>query len=671
MPSDHNALTSETATGARVSFGARTRVLFALWYFLFYLAAIGEVARIIVRSRLRLLGASDTALRDGARRKIFRFLAGVLWLVCCRAALYCFQPFARLATRLRALTYERLRRGIIRRARKAKALGYRVYLSAVIAHFTGVVRQRLRKLTYPRVVSAMKIRGQSFVMKLGLVRTAISTKALSRLLDFWATRGSGTQALEELRRRIKRGKVDCHVVTNTLILALKLSETDRALELANKMLRDYPDSFGHHQQAGIHFFLGGYYETAEMLWSEAAEIRERAIKERGLDGLNMRLLGTSWLLAIGHIAHIDIYLKHKILSGNQTQRTVLVPPPNIAVPNRVLLDCWRPYIDILDSGAPLGPALRDLKSIEAIQDEFWTIRFEPGRTRMFSYAGAEVQQEWDRRGFPPLLRLDAQVEEAGWAALEKLGVPKDSWFVCLHVREPGFHRAWHEKNPGTRNADVMTYVKAIESVTARGGYVIRTGDPTMQAMPPMDRLVDYAHCDLKSPLLDVFLCAKARLFIGTNSGLGLVPPIFGVPCALTNWSPIALPQWYTKDRFIPKKIYSRRAQRMLTFEEMFSTRAGWEQFVRYFDAQGLEVIDDTPDEINELVMEVLDETEGRDVLTAEDRRLVQAYNELSLRHRSYVGARIGREFLRRCAHELGGKLPGSGEQRVGRIARAG
>ncbi|HET9132593.1 MAG TPA: TIGR04372 family glycosyltransferase [Terriglobia bacterium] len=213
------------------------------------------------------------------------------------------------------------------------------------------------------------------------------------------------------------------------------------------------------------------------------------------------------------------------------------------------------------------------------------------------------------------------------------------------MREPGFHKAWHEKHPGTRNADVLTYMKAVHSIIDRGGYVVRMGDPTMKELPLLEGLIDYAHSEMKSEEMDVFLCGKARFFIGTNSGLGLVPPIFGVPCALTNWSPIALPQWYPRDRFIPKRIYSKQLKRNLTFEEMFASPAGWQQFNHYFESEELEVIDNTPEEIDELILEVLDETEGKATWSDEDQRLLEAYNEVVLRHGSYVGARIGRVFL--------------------------
>jgi putative glycosyltransferase (TIGR04372 family) len=323
----------------------------------------------------------------------------------------------------------------------------------------------------------------------------------------------------------------------------------------------------------------------------------------------------------------------------------------MTLPNGFLLDCWRPYVEVIESINSERPGPWDAQTKALLQDEFWSVRLATGESRMFSHAGALVQAEWDRLARTALLQLGSEVEAEGKDKLEQLGVPKDAWFVCLHVREAGFHHAWHQLHPGTRNADVYSYMEAISTIIERGGYVVRMGDATMKKIPAMNGLIDYAHCAFKSEKIDVFLCAKARFFIGTNSGLGLVPPIFGVPCALTNWSPIALPQWYGKDRFIPKMIYSKSRRRLLTFEEMFSSPAGWQQFIRYFEREQLDVVDNSPEEICELVIEMLDETDGDEVLSPDDRRLIDDYNALALRHGSYVGARIGRDFLRKHASQ--------------------
>jgi len=488
-----------------------------------------------------------------------------------------------------------------------------------------------------------------FANRVKYIHRNIASRAVYAFAESCQDEHSALEALEILNGQLATRIARPYEKIAAIMLALKGKALDQARIYATELLDQYPDAYSEHQQAGIWFFIGGYYVDAERIWGDSAEIKERVIKEQGLDRLDMRILGQSWLLAIGHIAHIDIYLKQKILSGHASQRTIM-PMPSIAnVPNMTLLNCWDKHIEARPSGWSSGLSP---KENEILQDDFWSVRLGPGDTRMFSHAGAEVQSRWDQHGYGPLLELPRDLEERGWNALGSLGLPRGQWFVCLHVREAGFHKAWHEKHPGIRNADILTYLKAVQRIIDSGGCVIRVGDPTMVRLPPKKGLIDYAHAEIKSEELDVFLCAKARFFIGTNSGLGLVPPIFGVPCAMTNWAPIALPQWYGRDRFIPKTIYSAKLGRALSLTELLSSPAAWQQFQSYFDDAGLEVRDNTEDEIDELIAELLEETAGQDCLTPEDKILVQGYNHLVVNNKSYVGARLGRACLRRHAAEL-------------------
>lgn len=476
------------------------------------------------------------------------------------------------------------------------------------------------------------------------VHAALRQRAFDKIVVLGGRKSIGASLFSELQWQFSRALPEPYMIGLMIRAALLIPDLARARGLAQELLRLYPENFADHQQAAIQFFISGHYDDAKAVWTEIEERREAAIRRERLHLHNMRLLGPSWLLAIGHIAHIDIYLKRKILSGRAGQRTVMVVPWHIKISNRALLECWRPYVEILEPGAPLG---LDIHAVELLQDEFWSLRLGPRNVHMFSHAGAIVQREWDQRGLGPLLRLNDSQERIGAEELSKVGIDPKRWFVCLHVREPGFHKSWHKSHPGTRNANVITYLRAARSIVERGGQVIRMGDPSMKRLPSIEGVFDYAHSAIKSEFMDVYLCAKARLFIGTNSGLGLVPPIFGVPCALTNWSPIALPQWYTKDRFIPKLIYSRKLGRHLSFEEMFSSAAGWQQFERYFEEAGLDVIDNTPEEIDELVCEMLDLEEGREPETDVERGALSLLTGLATSYGSYIGAKIGKKFLKR------------------------
>lgn len=480
----------------------------------------------------------------------------------------------------------------------------------------------------------------------------IRGRAYILLFNYLNVRGQDRNEYEYFKSIALTKAFNPHLLVETIGMAIKQHSRSEALTLTNILMERAPESSSLHEQAGVKVFLSGEYDIAEKIWSRAADIREKLICERGLDKLKLRLLGPSWILAIGHIAHLDTYLKNIRLSGREDTRVFMVPPKILGIPNMALLECWKPYINFDSNSLPrLGNV-----DIDLLQDTFWYIRFGKKSAKMFSHAGAIIQQEWERRALPPLLSLTKEQCKMGARVLKAMRIPRDAWYVCVHVREQWFHKAWDKVHPSTRNANIESYMLAMEEIVKRGGFVIRMGDPSMKPLPTMKGVVDYAHSCHKSEAMDVFLCATARFFIGTNSGLGLVPPIFGVPCALTNWIPIGLPQWYPNDLFIPKLCYSKKLDRLLTFEEMFHSKIGWHQFVEYFENEMIQVIDNSPEEILDLVRDMLDRETKRIRQTAQDKMLSQSYNQIVINAGGYLGARIGPSFLRQHVDLLPTKL---------------
>jgi hypothetical protein len=66
----------------------------------------------------------------------------------------------------------------------------------------------------------------------------------------------------------------------------------------------------------------------------------------------------------------------------------------------------------------------------------------------------------------------------------KMGVGKEDWFVCLHVREAGFRNDFGRRE--WRNASIGNCIPAIKAITEAEGWVIRMGDNTMTPLPQMD-----------------------------------------------------------------------------------------------------------------------------------------------------------------------------------------
>jgi putative glycosyltransferase (TIGR04372 family) len=307
------------------------------------------------------------------------------------------------------------------------------------------------------------------------------------------------------------------------------------------------------------------------------------------------------------------------------------------------MEYWRRYLPDMITDPVAIELLSPLAKY--LEDHLFAVMDASGKQICeFFIAERAIQAQWEEEGRSHLLTLSDSDHERGWRCLRGLGVPADAWFVGLHVREG--------RVKGARNADINTYSLAMESIVARGGWVIRMGDPSMTPLPPMPQVIDYAHGQVRSDWMDVFLWAQCRFFIGTQSGPLMVPPTFGVPCVLTNSSSLGLRLWFNKDLCIFKLFWSKSEARYLNFAELVASALGWVESAKYLASQGIKLVDNTPKEINEVVIEMLDRLEGKLSYSREDEELQERFDSLYTSNASKANARIGQDFLRKWAHLL-------------------
>lgn len=461
---------------------------------------------------------------------------------------------------------------------------------------------------------------------------------------------------------LRRGHGQRAMSDELLKLCGRLMEVDHAAKnlLLDEAIALDPDNLPAYLQAGISLYHDGRYPAAERRWMEGLRRRDQLAREAGLLDQPHRVLDTSWYMALGHLQMMDSYLKSVEL-GMRARRTLwLMRTAHHRVPNEAYLEYWRPWV-MLDAEVRSGSNLPTvaqatgvpLEQLPLITEHYFADRVEGGHEHWHMSFIAEVQRRWEARGGGPLLKLKPEDVLHGRQVLSELGVPEDAWFVCLHVREPGFWGKWDRSHPSIRNARIEDYRQAIEQVVARGGWVIRMGDRTMTPLVPMAGVVDYAHSALKSERMDVFLCGAARLFVGVNSGISLLPPTFGVPCLLTNFVPISIPFPYGKDRMLPKLFRRKGSDGLLSFDQMFERGVAHAQFARYVD-DDLEVMDNDPADIAEGVCEMLDEIDGRidaSELASVDT-LRRRYDAMLRTHGNFLGSPVGGRFLQRYADLL-------------------
>jgi putative glycosyltransferase (TIGR04372 family) len=344
---------------------------------------------------------------------------------------------------------------------------------------------------------------------------------------------------------------------------------------------------------------------------------------------------------IGHFAaEIDCFLKLRALGQLPQHRYFIVAPPSRTA-NRCLADYWSRALLVVRH--PLCAALLSTMSRiglmrHDVSDYVLTVQ---GAATYF-----RVNREWAGRG--PLLTLLPEHEAWGRERVAELGLPHDAWFACLHVREGGYSRH-DEKVHAFRNADIESMELAIRTIVDRGGWCIRMGDPTMKPLPPTRGAIDYAHHELRSPELDVFLCARCRFFIGTSSGLYLLSSAFGVRSALVHMVPFTSMGFSPGDVSIPKLLYSEREHRYLTFPEVLASPVANYRMGKLLHDLGIAAIDSSPEEVEEVVLEMLDRLDGRTAAYEADEPLQATYRAL-LRPMHYcydATSRLGARFLQR------------------------
>ena len=364
-----------------------------------------------------------------------------------------------------------------------------------------------------------------------------------------------------------------------------------------------------------------------------------------LNQLGVCFIGESHTFNIGLMSYLDMFLKAGILGWHSHKNPILLV--NERCPNQCYLNYWRHYLPAMIS----DPVVKQrLSPISSKTEGGGFYRTPDGRLLHEIEASTEIQRQWKSEKRDPLLTLSDSDEERGRACLQKMEAPRNVWFVGLHVREQT------EGGYCTRNAAISNYRMAMKTITERGGWIIRMGGPSMTTLDPMDHVIDYVHTKFKSDWMDVFLWAKCRFFLGTQSGPAAIPLTFGVPSIMTDVIPLSDRPWFN-DLFIPKLIWSERENRHLTFAEVISSPVGHALWPSVMDSEGCKIIDNSPEEINDLVLEMLDVLDGTQTYTEEDEHLQERFNNLEANvhreHQKIQGiARMGQKFIRKYEYLL-------------------
>jgi putative glycosyltransferase (TIGR04372 family) len=307
------------------------------------------------------------------------------------------------------------------------------------------------------------------------------------------------------------------------------------------------------------------------------------------------------------------------------------------VANRAFLDYWRPHFTMVED-VVIPPGAMKLFSTFAF-------RSRDGKACGRNLAYALLNREWASRGLPPVLSLTPEHRERGEATLREMGVPEGAWHVGLHARSASFNDGGQDNFNALRNAPIESYIPAIRRVVEAGGWVMRMGDPGMAPLPAMEGVVDYALSRWKCDWMDVFLCASSDFFMATQSGLQCVAQVFGVPLVVTNLLPNCIYTLGLDDLYIPRKLFSRRENRVLSFGEAFRPPYVEREIQGAFDLLETDALLHEPEEILAVVDEMIGLRRGGLQYTKADDDLQRRYVAAVDSHGYGQMGRVGRAFL--------------------------
>jgi putative glycosyltransferase (TIGR04372 family) len=235
-----------------------------------------------------------------------------------------------------------------------------------------------------------------------------------------------------------------------------------------------------------------------------------------------------------------------------------------------------------------------------------------------------------------------------------MGVPDGALFVCFHARDPLYLESIYPKSNchyhDYRDSNIHSYAIAAEELTKRGYYAVRMGAVVKEELRLSNPcIIDYPNNGHRSDFMDIYLGAKCTFFITSGTGIDAIPEIFRRPLVVVNYVPLEFVRsWNASHITIFKKHWLRTEHRFMTFREILESGAGRFLLSEQYEQCGIELIENTPEEITALAIEMDERLKGKWQTTEEDEILQQRFWALykpSELHGKIV-SRIGAEFLR-------------------------
>ena len=142
------------------------------------------------------------------------------------------------------------------------------------------------------------------------------------------------------------------------------------------------------------------------------------------------------------------------------------------------------------------------------------------------------------------------------------------------------------------------------------------------------KIIDYANSNLRSDFMDIYLGARCSFCISTGYGFDEIPYFFGRPVAMLSVPFGFLRTFSRKTLILTKQHILKKEKRRLNLSEIFSHGAAYAIKTKAFKEKGIELVDFTPNEIKDFVIEMAENLEFNNDLNSEDQELQKIFRDL-------------------------------------------
>lgn len=437
----------------------------------------------------------------------------------------------------------------------------------------------------------------------------------------------------------------------------KIKNKDEQLLSANKLVKEHPND------PKVHLNLTELlFRNFDKNWiphsHEYAKKRCNWIKENNLENINMEFIGSETVNgSLGNHITIEGLINSNNYNLRPKKHITLLLPDHLKPRNETLFNYFKPHINVISKKEIIN-TLKNLESYLSIPMGF-LIPLE-NKSIFHEFLPSIIEQKKkENKITKPFFILKKEDMKKGEEILKKIGIKNKNWHVTLHVREPGYRgEAESNTNEKFRNSEIKNFIKSIKIITDKGGWVFRMGDPSMQKLPKMNNFVDYAHSEIRSEFMDVYLAATSKFCIGTPSGYYTIPSFFGVPVLITNLSQLSTYYSLTsKDIFIPRFVKQKNTNKYLTLNQILSHPYLHFYSDKFFEKMNLVTeenkADDIADATHEMIEKVFSEKNNQnDPLQIKFKNLANKNIYELINEKIVCNANIGSRFINKYHNYL-------------------